>query len=183
MENAERGKRVRTEWLLRLAREFCKIRGIEYPAVVRSFPAADLIHVVCQVFRRGEIDVSDFLSEAEETRDLCGLNVEEMRGLLKNEFPSAAAAWAKRHNLAPLALTEKHLPFTNPTCNDNRKLHDLCTNVRFVFVDSKSNADFSIREIAKSQLLVAKITVRTRKYYEKEQTMLTIMTDYAMIIL
>ena len=180
---SDRQRRLGQIYMWKVARELCDVHDLQYPPEVRSFPLEDLVKTACHVFGKGEIELLDVIQDLEETQARCGESVEKVFHWLKLACPRLARVWADEHGLsqAEIPADAAHLPVA--ACNNNYRLHELTHGARTVFVDSKIKADSAMNHIGNSQYVVARVTVRTRKYFPKEFQLLSVLTDRAMFVL
>lgn len=176
-------KRLKAMWMLRLARDVCDARKLEYPPKVRSFPMEDLVGVACALLKRGEFEVSDFLNDLKESRDRCDVTSEVVLQLLKAKDMKAASLWAAECELPAVEVPVGCPGFSHPVCNGNVRLHNLSADIHILFVDSAASAHRAINYIAQSHYVVARVVARTRKYFVKELLLFSILTDNALILL
>lgn len=176
-------KKMKKEWLLGLARELCDIKSFGYPDEVRRLPFDSLIEPLTSSFKKGEVDVSDFVNEVESLCDECSIGGETLVGKLNWLLPDAARFWADKYNLDFGGQSSTGIRFENPKCNGNRGLHDLGRDLRMIHVDSKSEADQAIGSITRSKFVTLKVTFTSHKFVAKRFPLLTLRTDNRMIVL
>lgn len=180
---SDRQKRLGRIFMLKVARELCDAHNLQYPPEVKSFPLDDLVRTACHTFAKGETEMSDVIQDLEDLQERCGETAEEVLYLLRLYYPRLAVVWADKHGFPQAKLPENAEPLPIETCNNNARLHALTHDARIVFIDSKEKADLAIRDIEKSQYVVAHVCSRLRKYFPKEFQLLSVLTDRAMHVL
>ena len=175
-------KRCRREWFLRLARSLCKIHGLDCPEAVQKFPLNGLLGQIVRASQRGELQKSDFMSEMEARRSICGAQPEEVVEALRDVFPSAARFVAQIYDVG-VDIPESGQRFEDAKCNGNARLHDFGKHVTCVYVDSTPSEHLAIKSITKSELLVARVSTITRKFSPKQLTVFAMRTDDCFIIM
>ena len=174
--------RLNDGWLLRLAHGMCKARGLPLPDEVKRYPIEELLITQTRIFRKGHMATADYLNEVEVIRAHYGVEPKIMVEILQQHLAGAARCVARQHGLPPGQKSQDELPFTNQACNNNRQFHDLGMAKRMIKVESKSESEDAMASIRKSEFVVAHVTANTKKYWQKELTLLAIGTDDAVII-
>ena len=183
LADREPGRRMKKEWLLNLAKDLCELKGIAYPEEVCRLPFDGMIEPLANSFKRGEAEVEDFVNEVEMLCGMCAIERADLINQMSTLLPDAARFWSEKYGMEFGGQSSRGVTFESPRCNDNRELHLLGRGLQTVHVNSKTTADLALGLIARSKIVVLKITFTTHRFMAKSFPLWSIRTDKSVVIL